>query len=329
MKFLQQVVATAGEALANTTLQLRQPGDATSALGYSPATAIDGPRLTGAAQGELGTLNGAGTYSQSLWWSATGVSIPGTLAVTGALSSSARITGSELRATTGKVVFGSETANWDGIVYDETTNSYTFLADSPSNDIANPGTGNLDFLAMTARGDAEIYGGLYVGTEVSADTGSYTGTVMVGTAGSDVDATANNRPPLMVGDISTVHLRMDGNECFAMATPTTRNSYSFNGMTVLGNGRFYGPNVGGSGFAVERGSVSGLVAPSAGGVISGSGSFTAGRFTVAPTVTITVNSSVPQNCAVGINNVTTTGFTFYFYRTNNTSTSVSWIAVGD
>lgn len=47
-----------------------------------------------------------------------------------------------------------------------------------------------------------------------------------------------------------------------------------------------------------------------------------------PNVTVSANTAVPERCSVGISNVTTTGFTIYLTRTNTTSTSVHWIAVG-
>lgn len=53
-------------------------------------------------------------------------------------------------------------------------------------------------------------------------------------------------------------------------------------------------------------------------------------YTSTPIVTLTAGSSVPGTVSeVTVSNVTTTGFTACVYRTNDTSTVVHWIAVGD
>lgn len=45
------------------------------------------------------------------------------------------------------------------------------------------------------------------------------------TSTSEADFSGNNVPPLRIGDINGVHLRMDSNEIIAMATPTTKGDF--------------------------------------------------------------------------------------------------------
>lgn len=56
--------------------------------------------------------------------------------------------------------------------------------------------------------------------------------------------------------------------------------------------------------------------------------FPAGRFTTAPTVVVSANTTVPGTTVVGVgaNGATTAGFTAYVARTNNTATGIAWIA---
>lgn len=53
-------------------------------------------------------------------------------------------------------------------------------------------------------------------------------------------------------------------------------------------------------------------------------------FSSAPQIQITANTSAPSVVReVSYSGRTRTGFSAYIYRTNNTTTSLSWIAIGD
>lgn len=45
-----------------------------------------------------------------------------------------------------------------------------------------------------------------------------------------------------------------------------------------------------------------------------------------PRVVVTAESAAPQNVSIGVNNISTTGFTIQLYRVNTTKTAVQWIA---
>lgn len=51
-------------------------------------------------------------------------------------------------------------------------------------------------------------------------------------------------------------------------------------------------------------------------------------FKVAPFITTTVNTKKPEQCSVGVTNVTTTGFTLNLTRTDTSDTSIFWKAEG-
>lgn len=55
--------------------------------------------------------------------------------------------------------------------------------------------------------------------------------------------------------------------------------------------------------------------------------FVTGRFTVAPAVTLGVYTQAANDQHAGIANVTTTGFTLYYWRANLSATTVAWSAV--
>ena len=49
-------------------------------------------------------------------------------------------------------------------------------------------------------------------------------------------------------------------------------------------------------------------------------------FTKLPKIVVTPLSAAPSACSVTVSNVSTTGFTIYFYRTTAINTTVYWIA---
>lgn len=49
-------------------------------------------------------------------------------------------------------------------------------------------------------------------------------------------------------------------------------------------------------------------------------------FTKVPKVTVTTRTANPSQCSASVYNVTTTGFTLYFYRTTVNTNYVDWIA---
>ena len=51
-------------------------------------------------------------------------------------------------------------------------------------------------------------------------------------------------------------------------------------------------------------------------------------FENAPHVVFCPQTTGPQKCYCAVANITTTGFTAYFHRTNNYATTVHWIAIG-
>lgn len=51
-------------------------------------------------------------------------------------------------------------------------------------------------------------------------------------------------------------------------------------------------------------------------------------FENAPHITMCPQTTGPQVCFCAVSNITTTGFTAYFHRTNNYATTVHWIAIG-
>lgn len=78
--------------------------------------------------------------------------------------------------------------------------------------------------------------------------------------------------------------------------------------------------------AVATGQVTGT-APAAGGTVAMNVTFPAGRFTAAPKVTVSVQSSLPSQVSCGYGGVSATGCTIYMYRQNDTTTTISWVAV--
>ncbi len=77
---------------------------------------------------------------------------------------------------------------------------------------------------------------------------------------------------------------------------------------------------------IDCGSVS-ATAPSGGGTSQISVSFSK-TFSSTPQVVAVAKTSAPGNCSCGITSSSTAGFTLNFYRTGNTPTTVSWIAIG-
>lgn len=77
---------------------------------------------------------------------------------------------------------------------------------------------------------------------------------------------------------------------------------------------------------IDCGSVN-ATAPSGGGTSQISVSFSK-TFASTPQVVAVAKTSVPGSCSCGITNSSTTGFTLNFYRTSNTTTTVSWVAIG-
>ena len=67
--------------------------------------------------------------------------------------------------------------------------------------------------------------------------------------------------------------------------------------------------------------------PTANSVVTKSITFLT-SFENVPVVVVTPNTGAPQNCHVGVTNITTTGFTLNFYRTTSVTTAIKWIAVG-
>lgn len=88
--------------------------------------------------------------------------------------------------------------------------------------------------------------------------------------------------------------------------------------TVQSSGKLTAPNI-------ACGKVQ--VAPNANSTVSTSVSF-GKTFPAIPQVTVTPQTTVPNKCWCSVGGVTTTGFTLYFYRTDSTSTGISWIAIG-
>jgi hypothetical protein len=70
-----------------------------------------------------------------------------------------------------------------------------------------------------------------------------------------------------------------------------------------------------------------IAAPSGGGTASLRIPFSK-TFPNVPQVVAVPQSSVPGTCTCGVGSIDTQGFTLYFYRTGNTLTGVSWIAIG-
>jgi hypothetical protein len=171
MKFLQQVLATAGGALADTPLRLRQPTDGNHQLLFSPDAAVNGPRLHGNGQGELGSVVG-GVYTQTLLWSTNGVSIFGTLGVSGTLTASGDLALGQTGAVTGTAY-------------------------------------------LSSTGDANQY---HNNTSVVGGTGPY--------------------PPLVIGNKTGQHLRMDNNEVISILKDD--GTITGTGLLALGPWSFTG-----------------------------------------------------------------------------------------
>lgn len=70
-----------------------------------------------------------------------------------------------------------------------------------------------------------------------------------------------------------------------------------------------------------------IAAPSGGGTASLRIPFSK-TFSNVPQVVAVPQTTVPGTCACGVGSIDTQGFTLYFYRTNDTPTGVSWIAIG-
>ena len=70
-----------------------------------------------------------------------------------------------------------------------------------------------------------------------------------------------------------------------------------------------------------------LAAPSGGGTASQRIPFNK-TFPSVPQVVAVPLTTVPGTCTCGCGSIDTQGFTLYFYRTGNTSTGISWIAIG-
>lgn len=98
----------------------------------------------------------------------------------------------------------------------------------------------------------------------------------------------------------------------------TFNSYTHDGTNWIGTKTQAGIVAFTSGnFTAEGGGFS----------VSTAVNFVPGRFTVAPAVNVTPISAASQNMHAGATNITTTGFTLYYWRANQTATSLSWSAV--
>lgn len=72
------------------------------------------------------------------------------------------------------------------------------------------------------------------------------------------------------------------------------------------------------------------------GTLSGSGSsyektvtvtLPSGRFTTAPRIALAIESIVSTQDKVGVSDVTATSFTIYYWRENNTTTAIQWVAL--
>lgn len=70
-----------------------------------------------------------------------------------------------------------------------------------------------------------------------------------------------------------------------------------------------------------------IAAPSGGGTSTVRIPFSK-AFLNTPCVIATPRTSVPGTCACGVTTIGKEGFSLYFYRTNDTSTTVNWIAIG-
>lgn len=96
------------------------------------------------------------------------------------------------------------------------------------------------------------------------------------------------------------------------------NSYTFDGSAWIGTKTQAGIVALTSGqFAADGGGFSASVAVN----------FVPGRFTVPPAVNVTPITGAAQNMHAGANTITANGFTLYFWRANQTATSLSWSAV--
>lgn len=51
-------------------------------------------------------------------------------------------------------------------------------------------------------------------------------------------------------------------------------------------------------------------------------------FSYPPFVTAIPNTKYPEQCAIGVGGVTTTGFNIYTKRTKATDTAIFWVAIG-
>ncbi len=68
--------------------------------------------------------------------------------------------------------------------------------------------------------------------------------------------------------------------------------------------------------------------PSGGGVIALPVTFPSNRFTGTPRVMVALNATtLPNECACSVSNLSSTGCTVYLYRQNNVATSVAWHAI--
>lgn len=81
--------------------------------------------------------------------------------VDGPLTVTGRVSGTDLRTTSGSLVMGSDgsgASNYDGITYDDSNNTFYFLADS--NSASTTGSGNIVARSLTAATDVTVSGGL-------------------------------------------------------------------------------------------------------------------------------------------------------------------------
>lgn len=201
---------------------------------------------------------------------------------------------------------------------------YTIPAEDGSDDIG-------EWPTIVAQGFIDVENGQFVaiGSKVASDAYN-TWPVGISQMGlSAAQQTSGGWPGSGGGSSVWTMRRSDGNYTFQMFFQADTN----NGPTVwtrVGTANGWSPWKVVASPALPSAMASGTVTgtpPTGGGTVAMPVVFPAGRFSGAPNVTVSVQSTLPGQCSCSYGGVTATGCTVYLYRSGDTTTTVSWEAV--